>query len=98
MVSNADTLPETSIPKGLEGKIGKAREVVLEALYLQSTHEGCAEEQAWAREGQNKHTVQVTKTNFQPVLGEAGQRTECRPQSQYGKGCWHHGGKSLPFP
>lgn len=64
MVSNADTLPETNRPKGLGGKIGKARTVVLEAFCLQNTHEGCAEEQAWAHEGQNKHAVQVTKTNF----------------------------------
>lgn len=60
MVSNADPLSET-VPKGLGGKIGKARIAVLEALCLQNTHEGCAEKQAWAHEGQNKHTVQVTK-------------------------------------
>lgn len=61
MVSNADTLPETSIPKGLRGKIGKERKVDLEALCLQSTHEGYTQELSWAQEGQSRQAMQLAK-------------------------------------
>lgn len=88
IVCNAITLPETSIPKGLGGMIGKARKMILEAICLQSKGcEGYAGGLGWAQEGQSRQAVQVSKTNFS--LGrEASQRTECRPQSQCGKGCW----------
>lgn len=88
MVSNADTLPETGIPEGLGGKIEKAREVVLEALCRQSTHEGCAEELVGPRRAVQASCAGSQDKRSASRGGEARQRTERRPQSRCGRGCW----------
>lgn len=67
--------------------------MVLGGLCLPSTQEGCTEglsEGGWGVS--STQALHFTKTNFQPVFAVLGEKlakgTECRPQSQCGKGCW----------